>query len=101
MKDKKLIPIIRKNIPKLIAEELVNIQPMSGEIFKDLPSFKIEYVETDYKFGDIIHNFIQGYMAYNGNEFIAIDKFRKEYPEFEKVNVDGWVKMVKNSCRTR
>jgi len=98
MKDSILIPIIRKVVPSIIAEDIMNVQPMNSDIFDSSKFIKHEYYEGEYDFGDIIHNFIKGYMAYNGNKFINIDEFRKEYPEFEKTNVDGWVKMVKNSC---
>jgi hypothetical protein len=65
------IPIIRSIDPKVIAAEIVGVQPMTsgGEVFK------LKYVERsklpEPKQGDWRHSFIHGYQRYYGTAWIS------------------------------
>lgn len=69
-----LIPLLRKEIPGMIAEELVSVQPMGTDI--DLPKawrqmeLVFEYPDEKNSVGDRIHDFVRGYLRWSGTEWI-------------------------------
>lgn len=66
-----ILPIIRNIHPKVIAADIVGVQPMTsaGEVFK------LKYVERaklpEPKQGDLRHHFIHGYQRYYGTAWIS------------------------------
>ncbi len=67
----KLIPLIRKMMPKNIAADLVDVQPMANK-FSDLyEALKIAEVhEPNYAVGERVHDFIKGWLRWDGHELI-------------------------------
>jgi len=78
-KDKEMMPIsmpiIRKTCPALLAETIFSIAPNVG---KDIA---VDYIREpkEHHFGDMIHDFIDGYMVHDGIGFITICEFVKVY----------------------
>lgn len=73
MEDLKIIlPIIRRIIPKQIAEEIVGVQPMQGDEIKHMINFRyISWIINCY--GDMHHEFLRGWCWFNGNDFVPVD----------------------------
>lgn len=90
----KVIPLIRDVVPSLIAEELVDVQPMSsdvGSIFD--PELRKYAVRCVHRFGEIWHHFAYGYMIWTGKDWMYIPEFVEKYPDInyeEMCNMAGW-----------
>lgn len=69
---KVLIPVIRKKVASLIAEEIVGVQPMAEDAFigDSIFSFNMTDEIRPDNWGNVIHDFIRGYCIYDGYEFI-------------------------------
>lgn len=77
-KKKIIIPIIKRTMPKIIESEIVNAQPISDEV-GDIFLVKDKPKPIENKFGDVVHNFISGWVVYDGNNFINFIEFIDKY----------------------
>lgn len=71
------LPAINKPIPSLMAEEIIGVQPMTSstsEIFTMKESGPVVN-----KFGDLVHNIIEGWRVYDGNDFVDFLSFIDRY----------------------
>lgn len=86
---KMLIPVVRKVVPNMIAKDIVDVQPMSGDIdFEELGReleavFSFRYLDKTprHRFGSIIHSFIYGWLISDGRELITIEEFCERFPD--------------------
>ena len=77
------IPISRKEIPKLMVEDLLYVQPMKSHILTDMTGSAYES-ESVFVFGEAVHRFVEGWgVAVSPNEVIDfhdfIDRYGVEY----------------------
>lgn len=64
-----LIPVIRRRITELIANDLLAVQPMN-EAHMDAV-LKLNTDQIPYRQGDRVHDFVKGWLRYYGNDLIA------------------------------
>lgn len=71
-----LIPIIRREMPKLFAHEMASTQPVniSGKVLKAIWE---QTSNRKYKQGELVHDFAKGWLRYYGTEFIPLDLWLK------------------------
>jgi len=82
--DKILIPLIRKAAPSLIASELVSVQPMADDTLTNFLSIRETTWEEERQWlllGDVIHDFVYGWMVYDGDDYIPVSDFIHQYGE--------------------
>lgn len=65
--------LVRRAIPAMLAEELVSVQPLSGNIISDVLKWTKSTEQPVYKQGELIHDFALGWLRYYGTDFIPQD----------------------------
>lgn len=74
-----LLPMIRRVMPTVIAHDLMNVQPMTGEVGKifTLKAVTHEQIEELAKEGATRHVFGRGWERFYGGEWISDDLYWK------------------------
>lgn len=81
---KLLIPILRTALPKLMAQQIVGVQPMTDSLRKGF--FHLTTTEPKYKFSRA-----KWYQAYfNSADYYAVDKWCEEQFGPHPKNPDAW-----------
>lgn len=73
-----LMPIIRQVIPKRIAEELVGVQPMNDNAFRDF-IYSIQVCRIEYQFGDYQYDCWSHLDVYDGEKFVTEEEFIERF----------------------
>lgn len=68
---------IRKSIPKIIAEEIISVQPMGDYYLKDFS--RSGTTDKGFEDHERVHNFILGWGRYYKGEFLTEEDYQKHF----------------------
>jgi hypothetical protein len=75
-----LLSLIRKVMPQIIAADICGVQPMLepvGKIFSLNPIYEADRHPD--VFGDIVHDFLRGWMFHDGEKFVPLHEYIDKY----------------------
>lgn len=67
--------MIGKFIPNLIMQEIASVQPISDDAYNGIYKMCAMSESHKYKFGELIHSFLHGWLVFDGISFITADQF--------------------------